>query len=322
MRKKLAALVAAALLATSAGCGKAAREPVNTTAPLAAVTALPDGITYVTAADGTCFPVSWVREGEQVLSGDLGPLSLLGDVLTSAPAGEDLPEIPAPGGSGLGPIASDGDWNFFPEAAEYRTYTLADQPRQPEWTAYFEGRLEELGCDSPVVLTQAAVFQWDGREAAVVTACNASAAGVWDVPDGADLTAERPASSGVYCLTAVFRQGEEPAEVYAQWADVYADMGADYAPWEGESAYLQVLTAIQYDRTGALREFPVYANMTGELALRDISQPVSCLVADVDGDGLSECVAARTPPSSVTRWCTVYGLEQGAVTERMRLGLG
>lgn len=97
-----------------------------------------NAISYV-GVDGFFVPLSWVVEGHQLLSGDIGPVSVASEnLLGEAPPTEGLTQIEAPEESALGPIASNRTWNFFPDAAQYHTYGPDGQPEQQEWTDYFE----------------------------------------------------------------------------------------------------------------------------------------------------------------------------------------
>ena len=67
-----------------------------------------NAISYV-GVDGFFVPLSWAVEGHQLLSGDIGPVSIASEnLLGEAPPAESLTQIEAPEESALGPIASNG----------------------------------------------------------------------------------------------------------------------------------------------------------------------------------------------------------------------
>ena len=330
-RKIIAILLAAAFAAAGAGCAgqpDAGKAPETTrqlretqsTAPVEPE--VPDAMTYV-ALEDCVVPVSYTRWGKQILSEEVD--SLQGDgLLQGAPLAEELARIPAPEGCGFDAVLSDGDWDFFPDSVEYRSYTPEAPSRHPDWTAYFQERLQELNCDSPLVLKESLRFLWNGVETAVVTASNVTAVdspellSLEAIPEGGRPDNQNP---GVYVLTALFVQGEQPVALYSRYDQIQAETGADYAPWEGETDFLQVLTAWQYDEQGNAVSYPIYGNMTGQLTLQDAAEAPRCLVSDIDGDNTSELVVIQKTSQSLTSWCGVYDLEQGSARESLRMGL-
>ena len=72
----------------------------------------------------------------------------------------------------LGPIASNGTWDFFPDKATYQTYSFDNQPNESDWIEYFKERLSASNYDGPIIIQESVTFQWDGIESAIVIASN------------------------------------------------------------------------------------------------------------------------------------------------------
>ena len=283
-----------------------------------------DSVTYLWAEDFV-IPVSRVRDGEQLLTGDLGAYSLLPpELLKDAPDARELSQTQAPEESGLGPLACSGNWDLFPEPAEYKTYSPTEQPWQPDWTAYFEGVLKEMELDCPVILRQSVCFLRGGVETTVVLASNAAASTEDGFADAeACRNAVEPANKhpGIYTLCAVFVPGEEPVTLYSRSCAIEPSMGAGYVSWEGEESYVLSAYAMQYDAGGTAAAYPIFTNMTGQLNIRDYCGLPRCLVADIDADHASELVVSCMAASSVMSWCKVYELEREGPVQTMHMVL-
>ncbi len=283
-----------------------------------------NAISYV-GVDGFFVPLSWVAEGNQLLSGDIGPVSVASEnLLREAPPAEGLTQIEAPEESALGPIASNGTWNFFPDAAQYHTYEPDSQPNQQEWTDYFEEKLAALGYDGPILIRQSVRFQGASSEVAVVTASNITTNGVQAFLEGASICqTEKPANKvpGLYILTALFVQGQEPLEVYHQYEEISPFVGADYLPWNRDTSFLQTFSAFQFDDEGIMTAYPIYMDMTGEARLRIMETQPAFLIADINGDGASEVIACISAPSSLMSWCKVFSFTSGFPEEYLHISL-
>ena len=302
-------------------------QPVDTTEPSQeeTVTMLAENGVFYICADGTLIPVSRMAEGTQLLTGSMILSSdALANAMQNAPLAEALNQTETPAGSGLGPVASDGTWNFFPDDVQYNTYTPENQPDRGEWTAFFEESLQVMGLDAPVLIQTSASFRSNGREIALVTASNVRATENWDLLEAEEITqTDRPgnAEPGVYVITALFAEGEEATELYAQYSEISSSMGADYLPWSQDASYMQPLSAMQYRSDGSVAEYPVFADMNGEQALRILGVQPDFLIADVDGDGTSEIILCLTGGSSDMSWCNVYSFRSGSLEETLHLTL-
>ena len=302
-------------------------QPVDTAEPSQQETEpmiADNGVFYV-CADGTFIPVSRMAEGRQLLTGSM-ILSSDGveSAMQNAPLAEALKQTETPAGSGLGPVASDGTWNFFPDDVEYHTYSPENQPDRGEWATFFAERLQAMGLDAPILIQTSASFQSNGREIALVTASNVRATENWDLLEAEEITqTDRPGNNapGVYVITALFAEGEETTELYAQYSEISSSMGADYLPWSQDGSYMQPLSAMQFGSDGSVAEYPIFADMNGELVLRNLGVQPDFLIADVDGDGTSEIILCLTGGSSDMSWCNVYSFRSDSLEETLHLTL-
>lgn len=283
-----------------------------------------NGVFYL-SINGTFVPVSRMVDGTQLLTGSMTLSSdALANAMGNAPLAEALNQTEAPAGSGLGPVASDGTWNFFPDDVQYNNYTPENQPNRGEWTAFFAERLQAMGLDAPVLIQNAASFQSNGREIALVTASNVRATEAGNLLEAEEIAqTDRPgnAEPGVYVITALFAEGEETTELYAQYSEISASMGADYLPWSQDGSYMQPLSAMQFGSDGSVAEYPIFADMNGEQALRVLGVQPDFLIADIDGDGTSEIILCLTGGSSDMSWCNVYFFRSGSLEETLHLTL-
>lgn len=281
-----------------------------------------DAISYV-GVDGFFVPLSYIVEGHQLLTGDIGSYSIaLEKLFSETPSAESLTQIEAPEGSGLGPIASNGTWNFFPDTVQYNTYEPDSQPDKQEWTQYFEEKLAAMGYDGPVLIRQSASFQGASTEIAVVTASNVTASGTWDLLESSVIhQTERPANKqpGVYVLMALFVQGQETLEVYRQYEEVSPSLGSDYLPWTQDTSFMQTLSALQFDSEGNVTEYPIYMDMTGEARLRIMGTQPVFLIADINGDNASELIVCTNAVNSLMSWCKVFTFTSGSAEEYLHI---
>lgn len=235
-----------------------------------------------------------------------------------------ITQIEAPKESSLGPIASNGTWNFFPDAAQYNIYEPNSQPNQQEWTNYFEEKLAVLEYDGPVLIRQSVSFQGVFSEVAVVTASNIKTNGTREFLEGSSICqTEKPANKvpGLYILTALFVRGQEPLEVYHQYEEILPIVGSDYLPWNRDSSFMQAFPALQFDDEGNMTAYPIYMDMTGEAQLRIMENQPAILIADINGDGASEVIACISAPSSLMSWCKVFTFASGFAEEYLRISL-
>ena len=181
-----------------------------------------------------------------------------------------------------------------------------------------------MGLDAPVLIQTSASFQKNGTEIALVTASNVRATENWDLLEAEEITqTDRPGNNapGVYVITALFAEGEETTELYAQYSEISASMGADYLPWSQDGSYMQPLSAMQFGSDGSVAEYPIFADMNGEQALRVLGVQPDFLIADIDGDGTSEIILCLTGGSSDMSWCNVYFFRSGSLEETLHLTL-
>lgn len=319
-------LSASLLLCLLCGCQKSENLSETSAAP----PPLQDSVTYVAFDDADeYYPVSYVQDGVQQLVGDMGPASLLPEDFLPEQSSAALSQIET--GSQGGRILSNGPWDFFPDLPQSQTYSLLDQPEAPQWHRYFQEKLTSLGCDSPVVFQNAATFLWDGRKAAVVTAENCTIAEPDSLltPEEAQTLSAAPANAApaAYRFVTLFVQGQPPVDLYREFCKIPSpdegpQAGFSYSPWPGETHFLHYLTTWQMDESGAITEFPLLANATGQPLLRSLTAQFRWLVADIDGCGTSELLFRLHTPSSLSSGYWVYEIKNGNISQRLHIGMG
>ncbi len=199
-------------------------------------------------------------------------------------------------------VASNGDWDLFPDRAVRTTYSLDNQPQRPDWTEYFARRLTEEETESPVIIREVLSFMWDGRQAELVTASNVfitasdSEEDYWgiEVTPAVRAAAHLPAenSRGIYRCTALFLEGDNnPIEIAACWTETLPWCQWLGYPQEPEDALLlSFLSAAELGEDGKLGVYPVFCDFGAELNLRLWGFAPRFLLCDLDGDGQSELV--------------------------------
>lgn len=220
-------------------------------------------------------------------------------------------------------VASSGDWALFPAKVTYCQYTAEDQPDRPEWTDYVRSWLNGLCFDTPAIISEAWIFDWNGTQAAVVTASNVAA-----VSEGALLTKQDDyanpnvpsgETTAVYTVSALFTAGNAPLELHSAYLEVppgplgSTELGVSYLPPDGDFvSFQQFLSVTQYDASGNMVLCPVFCDHGGELNLRIFRYRPGFLLCDLDGDGETELVESRNGHSSLYCSSIVFRLEDGA----------
>ena len=292
---------------------------------------LADSVTYVTfdsllsgrGAIGGYLPVSYIKDGIQVLAND----ELYADGSTDFDINLYIDDI-LPKADSLNKtdyVASNGTWNFFPVQAEHKIYTWENQPEQEEWIEYFREKLSEVGAsDTPVVITEAWIFDWNGIETAAVNASNVI------VSDDETMETIYVAGAGgghaepnlpprentvMYMMSTLFTQGNAPVDM----VDIeycYREIGREpeglsYLPPD-HGSYQHIFSAVQYDENGDLIVCPVFCDFMAELLTRQFKySPEQYLVCDIDGNGEVELIGCLERNSSYECKHEVYQLIDG-----------
>ncbi len=245
-----------------------------------------DSITYVNFssdnADDCFIPVSFIKDGVQLITGDLG---LQGDVLAGAPKADTLKKANG--------IASDGEWNFFPYEVKHTEYTYDNQPENKEWTDYFRTMLAK---DAPIIIADVYSLEQHGVQIDVVTASNivmtGDASTLYNIGDTyAKPNIPLPETTTIYCMSVVFVEGKAPTELYRltkSFLTVNDGSGISYNPATYTGAFQQIYSSLQYTANGKVEHCPLYCNMNGELTLRSFRNKPAFTLVDIDGDGKVE----------------------------------
>lgn len=282
-----------------------------------------DSITYL-CFNGKYMPLSWVEDGCQRLFDGIEPHSV-DLMLKDAPTARDLPKIDVPEESqtfGIGPIASNGDWDFFPEPVAYQTYSINEQPDEPDWMDYFKQKLSAFHYDGPVLIRESTKFQWNGVEMTIVTASNvvvAEGKGEEDLLASQELcsTAKQPGNKHpvIYTITALFSSGNYPYNLFQECREIYTDQERiekaklAFTPWQGvDSSYLHYLSVYQYDESGNIDLYPILCDYGVEFWFLNFRYPPNNLICDIDGDGMVEVVFNTTNMIYLTHTSKVFKL--------------
>jgi len=285
------------------------------------------------SGDGICLPVSYLKEGRQLLSGKQITNSysqLVSGVLKDVPIWEELPfQIETdefmyvkgkhPDFSGM--VASNGSWELFPDKVTYKTYNMRNQPAKLKWKRYFKKKLKEKAINSPVVIKESYTFDWNGIETELVTASNAVICGSEEIrkSNGKSTGQTLPSNknAAVYIMSAVFRKDGTVIEIFSDILPLSkskktlheSDSGISfYKPSAKGTNYQSYVSAIQYNKSGKLEKYKLYFNMYGELLIREYKYFPRYIVSDINGDGKSELVVYHSGSSSLRQQLIVFKL--------------
>lgn len=256
-------------------------------------------------------PVSYVKDGKEVLKGDGGwysdVKSLLPDDFDVSKAqiystrnmyveGTKTPyDIPLQTGV-IHPgnisdsIATNGVWEPFPVKVRYERYTLENQPKNETWLNYFGFKIHEVSPNTPVIITEAWFFDLngDGIEEAFVNANNT----FYSTEDN---TPNPPAAkvSAVYAFSAVFLDSFNPIDIASNISEVQYNPLNDQKQIfysyqiseESPDRSMHFITAIQYDANGDLITSPIFNS--GEY---DRPPEQQIIISDIDGDKQAELI--------------------------------
>ncbi len=201
-------------------------------------------------------------------------------------------------------VASNGDWNLFPDRAVRTTYSLDNQPQRPDWTAYFARRLAEKETESPVIIREVLTFTWNGVKAEVVTASNVFITASEQKERGAAVTpAVRAAarfpsenSTAIYRYTAIFFKGRDPIELTAYQTEIIP--WCQWMAYPEDAELVSLFSAAETGENGKLGVYPVFCDREAERKLRQWSYVPRLLLCDVDGDRESELIVAQDGSSN------------------------
>lgn len=110
-------------------------------------------------------------------------------------------------------------------------------------------------------------------------------------------------------------------DIDTEYSEISASMGADHLPWSQDGSDMQPLSAMQYRSDASVAEYPIFADMNGELVLHILSVQPEFLVADIDGDGTSELILCVNGVDSAMSWCKLCSFRSGSLEETLHLTL-
>lgn len=295
-----------------------------------------DYVVYITD-DQSHILISYIRNGLQLLEGEWGPGSQPLDIfLENVPSPDSLITVALPHfyddikSYTLGPIVTNGEWNFFPSEIVHTSYDMVNQPTQPAWIDYFKQSLDFRGFDGPIIISESYSFSWNGVDADLVVATNVLPTDNNDnllseyLSSASTLSNSRP---GIYILSALFVQGNEPLELFSEYADIYSrneempGTGSSYiADDVGGSYSKHFISSIQYNESMSPSIFPIYCDHSGELNLRIFQYRPQYLICDIDGDAQIEVIERLNCDSSLLSYTRVYTLQNGEIVKRVHIG--
>ena len=134
---------------------------------------------------------------------------------------------------------------------------------------------------------------------------------------------QMPRGRSMICSSDAYKgkKQRKKRDIDTEYSEISASMGADHLPWSQDGSYMQPLSAMQFGSDGSVAEYPIFADMNGEQALRVLGVQPDFLIADIDGDGTSEIILCLTGGSSDMSWCKVYSFRSGSLEETLHLTL-
>lgn len=320
-----------------ASCGKVNEQITqNSGRDYVAGDASSDSAVYITD-DQSYILISFIRNGSQQLEGEWGPGSQsLDALLENAPSPDSLIAVSLPHfyddikSYTLGPIVTNGEWNFFPSEIVHTSYNIVNQPTQPAWIDYFKQSLNFRGFDGPIIISESYSFSWNGVDADLVVATNVLPTDNNDnllseyLSSASTLSNSRP---GIYILSALFVQGNEPLELFSEYADIYSrneemlGTGSSYISDDVGGSYSKhFISSIQYNESMSPSIFPIYCDHSGELNIRIFQYCPQYLICDIDGDAQTEVIERFNCDSSLLSYTRVYTLQNGEIVKRVHIG--
>lgn len=283
-------------------------------------------------------PVSYVKDGQEVLRGNGGSYS---DVITLLPDDLDVSkaqiystrnmymegtktpyDIPLQLGfmypvNISDSIAINSEWELFPVKVRYQRYTLENQPKNETWLNYFGTKIHEVSPNTPVIITEAWFFDLngDGIEETFVNANNT----FYSTEDN---TPNPPAAqvSAVYAFSAVFLDGFNPIEIVSNISNVenrplndkkqifYSYQISQESPDRSE----HYITAIQYDTNGNLITSPIFNSGEYDRLCEQL-----IIISDINDDKQAEMIIMS---HSIYSPLIVYHLNKdGTLAESFRI---
>ena len=134
---------------------------------------------------------------------------------------------------------------------------------------------------------------------------------------------QMPRGRSMICSSDAYKgkKQRKKRDIDTEYSEISASMGADHLPWSQDGSDMQPLSAMQYRSDASVAEYPIFADMNGELVLHILSVQPEFLVADIDGDGTSELILCVNGVDSAMSWCKLYSFRSGSLEETLHLTL-
>ena len=302
MKKMLIFLLTITILHSCVGC-----SPNSTTDQ--SKTALPDSTTYIYTAQGF-LPLSHIYNGNQLFSGEIR----LAENTSQLPTPESLQKIETSGmyvdavpqyhsynsyEPVMHTLASNGDWNFFPQQVKYEEYSLATQPDRDDWEAYFQKKLDDASANSPIVFQEAYFFESDKQDTQIVIV---NAGNTFETAVSTEFFEgySKPSSpisqpldkTAWYQLSTIFIYQNEQVSTYDLLSQIYpVSESVDGNPYTSlDDSYTLNYYSIQKDDNDNFMIYPIYASHITWESIHPYTCNYTYVLADVNGDNISELI--------------------------------
>lgn len=211
-------------------------------------------------------------------------------------------------------IKTNANWDFVEQKILYINYLLDNryEPKQ-EWVDYFEYKLlTEAGqLDTPLIISEAWLFNWNGTQCAVVNFSNVVLS---DKPFNVTKCLPSGKKHIIYKMSAIFLDGQPPMPLGELFLDevLSTPIGEKTSiSFSGRDANDSAsFYSLQCSQNGNFAAFPIYTDHGGGLLTQGFHYRSAFLIADIDGDQNSELVFKYCFAfSSLTHQITVFKFE-------------
>lgn len=226
-------------------------------------------------------------------------------------------------------VKTNGDWDVFSANVKYIDYrTEINKIPHQKWIDFFAKELQNLlGVKTPVIISHAWLFTYNGMECAIVEANNID-------KSGKETSTTLPASNDNYAyrITGIFIGERQPiVDSYKEFYIYKEPMNRSSYPDNINCSFVSpTSTSIndedfgiyyfntwQYNRNGNAQAYSIYGNWAyGDNDANIIQCIPKFFIGDVDGDGKVEIVRENNWVSSLGHHIQVYDITDNGIERR------